>query len=56
MNIDQLKAMDRSDTNEARLLADTDAILQNLNKELRTMSHLLHPPLLDEVGLSSALA
>jgi signal transduction histidine kinase len=55
MNIDQLKAMEGSDTNEARLLADTGAILQNLNKELRTRSHLLHPPLLDEVGLSSAL-
>jgi two-component system, NarL family, sensor kinase len=38
-----------------RLLSDNDGILQNLTKELRTTSHLLHPPLLDEVGLSSAL-
>jgi len=55
MNIDQLKAMDGASGEQARLLADSDGIVQNLNKELRTMSHLLHPPLLDEVGLSSAL-
>ncbi len=40
---------------QRRLLADNEAILQDLNKELRTISHLLHPPLLDEAGLSSAL-
>jgi len=26
-----------------------------MNKDIRTMSHLLHPPLLDEIGLQSAL-
>ena len=30
-------------------------LLQQLSTEVRTISHLLHPPLLDEVGLSSAL-
>jgi signal transduction histidine kinase len=55
MNIDQMKADDGSTGEQARLLADSDAVLRNLNKELRTMSHLLHPPLLDEMGLSSAL-
>jgi signal transduction histidine kinase len=30
-------------------------LLQQLSTEIRTISHLLHPPLLDEVGLSSAL-
>lgn len=30
-------------------------LLQQLSIEVRTISHLLHPPLLDEVGLSSAL-
>jgi two-component system NarL family sensor kinase len=29
--------------------------VQELSRELRTISHLLHPPLLDEVGLASAL-
>lgn len=55
MNIDQMKAVDGASREQARLLADSDVIMQHLNKELRTMSHLLHPPLLDEVGLSSAL-
>jgi PAS domain S-box-containing protein len=30
-------------------------IVDELSKELRTVSYLLHPPLLDEAGLSSAL-
>jgi len=55
MNIAQMKAVGGATSEHARLIADSDAVLQNLNKELRTMSHLLHPPLLDEMGLSSAL-
>lgn len=35
---------------------DENAILiEQATQEIRTMSHLLHPPLLDEVGLESAL-
>jgi len=30
-------------------------LVQELSRELRTVSHLLHPPLLDEVGLASGL-
>jgi signal transduction histidine kinase len=30
-------------------------LIRELSNEIRTISHLLHPPLLDEVGLSSAL-
>ena len=30
-------------------------LIRQLTSEIRTVSHLLHPPLLDEVGLSSAL-
>jgi signal transduction histidine kinase len=30
-------------------------LVDDLSTQLRTISHLLHPPLLDEVGLSSAL-
>jgi len=30
-------------------------LVQQLSQELRTISHLLHPPLLDEVGLASGL-
>ena len=54
MNIDQLMRPD-SQVEHERLLSDSRTLLQNLNKEIRTISHLLHPPLLDEVGLSSAL-
>ena len=39
----------------ARELQESIDIVAELSKELRTISHLLHPPLLDEVGLASAL-
>jgi len=39
----------------APLVAQTIAINEEMSRELRTMSYLLHPPLLDEVGLPSAL-
>jgi two-component system, NarL family, sensor kinase len=31
------------------------ALAEDISKEIRTISHLLHPPLLDEAGLSRAL-
>ena len=34
---------------------DAEQMLQQLTKEIRTTSYLLHPPLLDEIGLSAAL-
>jgi DNA-binding response OmpR family regulator len=39
----------------ATLVADTIAINEDMSRQLRTMSYLLHPPLLDEVGLPSAI-
>jgi signal transduction histidine kinase len=39
----------------ATLVADTIAISDDISRQLRTMSYLLHPPLLDEVGLPSAI-
>lgn len=38
-----------------RLMADTRQIAQSCCQELRNISYLLHPPLLDEVGLSFAV-
>jgi two-component system, NarL family, sensor kinase len=38
-----------------RLLLEAVALSNDLNKEIRTLSYLLHPPLLDELGLSSAV-
>jgi PAS domain S-box-containing protein len=36
-------------------LDQTVHLIEQASQEIRTMSHLLHPPLLDEVGLESAL-
>jgi PAS domain S-box-containing protein len=38
-----------------RNLSDAAQLVRELSQEVRTMSHLLHPPLLDEAGLESAL-
>jgi signal transduction histidine kinase len=35
--------------------AESSALIDRAIQQVRSMSHLLHPPLLDEVGLSSAL-
>jgi len=37
------------------LVNDGAALVQELSTEVRTISHLLHPPLLDEAELASAL-
>jgi len=36
-------------------LADSESLVQEMSTEVRTISHLLHPPLLDEAGLLSAV-
>jgi signal transduction histidine kinase len=41
--------------NQMRALDESLALTQELSKQIRTISHLLHPPLLDEVGLPAAL-
>ena len=42
-------------TETANTVNDSAALVQELSQEVRTISHLLHPPLLDEAGLASAL-
>jgi PAS domain S-box-containing protein len=39
----------------ARALEENSALVEQALTEIRTLSHLLHPPFLDEVGLVSAL-
>jgi len=56
MNVALVKAEADNLSSEAAKRVDENAeILGQLNQEIRTISHLLHPPLLDEVGLASAL-
>jgi PAS domain S-box-containing protein len=40
----------------AKGIEEAESLVQHMNKEIRTTSYLLHPPLLDESGLSSALS
>jgi signal transduction histidine kinase len=37
------------------LLEDTSSMVEEMSRQLRTMSYLLHPPMLDEAGLLSAV-
>jgi two-component system, NarL family, sensor kinase len=39
----------------SKSIQDAQDLIQDLTKEIRTTSYLLHPPMLDESGLSSAL-
>ncbi len=43
------------DRRVTELAAQSRELSEALSKEIRTLSYLLHPPLLDEVGLGSAL-
>lgn len=57
MNLSALKAAAGDSLPELDRLADEGQQLsENLSREIRTVSYLLHPPLLDEVGLGSALS
>jgi len=39
----------------AKCVAENAGLVDEVSREIRTISHLLHPPLLDEAGLASAL-
>jgi len=43
------------DERSQQALAEARGILQEMSREIRTLSYLLHPPLLDELGLVSAI-
>jgi signal transduction histidine kinase len=44
-----------SDTSKKQAAVEASEIMDRAIQQVRSMSHLLHPPLLDEVGLLSAL-
>lgn len=56
MGIDQLARRLANDTGSHEAVAEISGLLNRAITETRTISHLLHPPLLDEIGLGSALA
>ena len=56
MNLSAVREQsDRLDAKGAKAVAETIILVGEIERELRTISHLLHPPLLDEAGLGSAL-
>ena len=56
MNLTPLESeAGRASPGAGAAIQESLALVDQLLRELRTMSHLLHPPLLDEVGLSSAI-
>jgi signal transduction histidine kinase len=56
MNIAQVRhESDKLSNEAARAISENALMVDELSREIRTMSHLLHPPMLDEIGLSSAL-
>ncbi len=55
MMLDGILRPDLSTEWKERAVADSCSSIDRAIQQVRSMSHLLHPPLLDEVGLSSAL-
>jgi PAS domain S-box-containing protein len=55
MNLAAMAPRAKRDPSLAQALEDTQNLVQQLNREIRTTSYLLHPPLLDESGLPQAI-
>jgi signal transduction histidine kinase len=56
MNIAIVRSQsNKLDSAGARAVSENAAMVEQISREIRTISHLLHPPLLDVAGLASAL-
>ena len=55
MNLASISRQAKQNPSLAEALEETQNLVLQLNKEIRTTSYLLHPPLLDETGLSRAI-
>jgi signal transduction histidine kinase len=56
MNLARMKSEQESSNPGAdALIKDSAHLVDEMNRQIRTMSYLLHPPLLDDVGLLSAV-
>ena len=55
MHLSAVQQRITGDSRSFELLIESASMLDQVINEIRTISYLLHPPLLDEAGLSSAL-
>jgi signal transduction histidine kinase len=56
MNLVELvKRANKIDSQFSKKATEAQDLVQNITNEIRTMSYLLHPPLLDESGIAAAL-
>jgi len=56
MNINVVQSQcSKLDSDGVRAVSDNAVLVQQVSNEIRTLSHLLHPPLLDVAGVASAL-
>jgi len=55
MNLDRIAQLGQLSLEQARLVCESVALVEAMRMQVRTISHLLHPPLLDELGLASGL-
>ena len=56
MNVAQVaKEREKLSPTAAQCVQDNQALIAEAMREIRTVSYLLHPPMLDEVGLETAL-
>lgn len=55
MNLEAMKTPSKSKTNHPKILSESIQLVDEANQEIRVLAQLLHPPLLDEAGLVSAL-
>ena len=56
MNLNRFRTESgKRDPDQMALIEDSAMMLDQVSKEIRTISHLLHPPLLDVAGLASAI-
>jgi two-component system NarL family sensor kinase len=56
LDIDRLTSVLALDDASAQLIDEVRKLIEQSLQEIRTLSYLLHPPLLDELGLPSALS
>jgi len=56
MNLGVVRSQsDKLDARGARAVSENAQLVEQVSREIRTISHLLHPPLLEIAGLASAL-